>query len=163
MYPADGYRDKRWVSIKIMTADASASSHELDVLQSLEKRCDGNLGSKYIVQLLDGFTHQGPNGTHQCLVFELLGPTLDKVLDDYRGLYNPADAMRLEPFTVFKISEQLLSAIAFVHESGYVHAGIKCREMLAEAAIFSTLASTANFPQISTTETLPLRVVACHK
>ena len=35
---------------------------------------EGDLDSEYIVQLLGDFLHEGPNGCHQCLVIELLGP-----------------------------------------------------------------------------------------
>ena len=45
----------------------------VSLLQSLAGNFQGNLHSEYIVQLLDHFVHQGPNGTHQCLLFELLG------------------------------------------------------------------------------------------
>lgn len=121
----------RWVSIKIMTADTTAYSHELSILESLAKSCKGSLDSRYIVQLLDEFSHQGPNGTHQCLVFELLGPTLDMVTSDYSD-YDDREE-RLEPDTVLRISEQLLNAIAFVHEAGYGHGGMTSHAMLADA------------------------------
>ncbi len=67
----------QWVSIKIITADATAHSRELDVIQRLKKLCPQGLSSRHIIQLLDNFVHHGPNGTHQCLVFELLGPALE--------------------------------------------------------------------------------------
>ncbi|KAJ5193400.1 hypothetical protein N7449_009542 [Penicillium cf. viridicatum] len=58
-----------WVSLKIMTANSSKSG-ELQNLRLLEKHCDENLPSKYIAELLDDFTHDGPNRVHQCFVFE---------------------------------------------------------------------------------------------
>ena len=64
-----------------MTADSQVS-RELQNLRHLEKHSQGSLSSNYIVQLLDSFMHEGPNGDHQCLVFELLGPSVDKVLAD---------------------------------------------------------------------------------
>ena len=116
-------RQKRWVSIKIMTASATVESKELGVLRSLSTLCNGDLGSRYIVQLLDEFLHLGPNGTHQCLVFELLGPTLDRVISDYRDLADAEDALEAE--VVLKIAEQVLNAVAFIHEAGYSHGGTK--------------------------------------
>ena len=113
-----------------MTADATTDSGELGILRSLAKLCKGSLGSKCIVQLLDEFTHQGPNGTHQCLVFELLGPTVDMLTSDYYSVYSDPEES-LEPDVVLKISEQLLKAIAFIHEAGYVHGGTISYEMLA--------------------------------
>ena len=62
-------------------ADASQAFQELSNLQLLG-------WSKYIVRLLDSFVHHGPNVQHQCLVFELLGPTIDQVLERYFERHN---------------------------------------------------------------------------
>ena len=113
-----------------MTADATTDSGELGILRSPAKICKGSPGSKYIVQLLDEFFHQGPNGTHQCLVFELLGPTVDMVTYDYYSVDSDPEES-LEPDIVLKMSEPLLRAIAFIHEAGYVHGGTISYEMLA--------------------------------
>ena len=98
-----------------MTADSRKESQELRNLRSLAKHSKG----KYIVELLDEFLHYGPNGTHQCLVFELLGPSLETVLE-----YSFYDGESLEPEIVLKISQQLLQAIALIHEVGYAHGGM---------------------------------------
>lgn len=102
-----------------MTADSTKGYAELRNLQSLGGHSQRSLGSKYIVQLLDEFLHQGPNGSHQCLVFELLGPSVDAVIADY---CQAGDC--LEPKTILRMSEQLLQAIAFVHGVGYAHGGM---------------------------------------
>ena len=151
----------QWVSIKIMTADATASSHELDILRSLAKRCNGSLSSWYIVQLLDDFLHRGPNGTHQCLVFELLGPTLDMVTSDYSDYDDPD--LRLEPDTVLRLSQQLLNAIAFVHKTGYGHGGTTSHEMLAGAATRFPIFPTADVWQTLAAGIYALHVVVCRR
>jgi serine/threonine protein kinase len=87
-------------------------------MQILQRHCQGNLSAKYIVQLLDCFLHHGPNGTHQCLVFELLGPSVDKVLGDYRESHE-----RLEPEIILRMSRQLLEGIEFIHSAGIGHGG----------------------------------------
>ena len=71
-----------------------------------------------VPQLLDHFTHVGPNGVHQCLVSELLGPSVSTVLGHYRE-----EDCSLNPETILAITEQLLEAIALVHEAGYGHGG----------------------------------------
>jgi serine/threonine-protein kinase SRPK3 len=78
----------------------------------------GNLYSKYIVQLLDEFSHQGPNGTHQCLVFELLGPTVDAIVEEIYG------EELFEPENILRLTKQLLQAVSFIHEIGYAHGGM---------------------------------------
>jgi serine/threonine-protein kinase SRPK3 len=112
-------RREQWVSIKIIMAESSKQSAELRNFLSLAWHRQGHLRSKYIVQLLDDFFHQGPNGTHQCLVFELLGPTVDAIV---REIYEGEDV--LEPETILRMSEQLLQAINFIHEVGYAHGGM---------------------------------------
>lgn len=100
-----------------MTAN-SCVSQELQNLKFLEKHSQGRLSSSYIVQLLDSFTHEGPNGVHQCLVFELLGPSVDKVLADY---HEGHDSLCTE--TILQMSTQLLKAIKFIYSAGMCHGG----------------------------------------
>ena len=80
----------------------------------------------YIVQLLDDFSHHGPNGIHQCLVLELLGPAVGIVLADY---HEGRD--KLDPEIIFRMSTQLLRAIKFIHNAGMCHGGeysVPCKE-----------------------------------
>jgi serine/threonine-protein kinase SRPK3 len=84
----------------------------------LKEKANGDTRSKYFVQLFDNFVHEGPNGFHLCLVFELLGPTVNIVTSEYLE-----GGERLDPETLLRISEQLLEAIAFLHELGLVHGG----------------------------------------
>ncbi|KAJ5544637.1 hypothetical protein N7461_006941 [Penicillium sp. DV-2018c] len=117
-------RDRnQWVSLKIMTADSSIS-RELQILNFLEAQSRRGLASNYVVQLLDAFTHKGPNGVHQCLVFELLGPSVDKVLSDY---HESQDKLHTE--TVLRISTQLLKAVKFIHDAGLCHGDISGRNI----------------------------------
>ncbi|OOO08217.1 Calcium-binding EF-hand-containing protein [Aspergillus oryzae] len=76
--------------------------------------------SLYDGLLLDSFSHEGPNGVHQCLVFELLGPSVDRILADYRERHD-----KLCPETVLQMSTQLLKALKFIHSAGMSHGGKK--------------------------------------
>ena len=109
----------RWVSIKVTVANSLESSKELKNIRSLIERTKANPASQSISQLLDAFIHHGPNGAHQCLVFELLGPTLTTVLQFYSE-----DNEELLTETVLKISKQLLRAIAMIHQAGFAHGGM---------------------------------------
>ncbi|KAE8414793.1 kinase-like domain-containing protein [Aspergillus pseudocaelatus] len=86
---------------------------------------DRELASNYIVQLLDSFTHEGPNGVHQCLVFELLDLSVDRVLADYRESLD-----KICPETVLRISRQLLKALEFIHSVGMCHGENELFEVL---------------------------------
>ena len=113
------YRSEQWVSMKIVKAGRTGQCRELFNLRALSEHAKGNLGSKHIVQLLDDFRHEGPNGSHLCLVLELLGPTINITVDDYHQV-----GERLDAESIVKISTQLLEALAFLHEKGYAHGGI---------------------------------------
>lgn len=100
-----------------MTAN-SPTSRELQNLNLLQRHSQGSLSSNYIVQLLDSFVQEGPNGVHQCLVFELLGPSVDRVLADYHESRD-----ELCPETILRMSTQLLKAVNFIHNAGMCHGG----------------------------------------
>lgn len=113
------YRLDQWVSIKIITAERTNQSHELQNLRALAKLTEGGLASQYIVDLLDDFLHEGPNGCHQCLVFELLGPTANMEMEDLHDI-----GERLDPENLLRISAQLLQGLAFMHKAGFTHGGM---------------------------------------
>ncbi|KAB8217158.1 hypothetical protein BDV33DRAFT_193808 [Aspergillus novoparasiticus] len=71
---------------------------------------------KELLLILSDFSHGGPNGVHQCLVFEMLGPSVDRVLADYCEGHD-----KLCPETVLRMSTQLLKALKFIHSTGMCH------------------------------------------
>lgn len=112
------HRLEQWVSIKIITAERTGQTREPSNLRALLKHANGDLGSKYIVQLLDDFVLEGPNGSHLCLVLQLLGPTINRAVEDQYSV-----GERLDTETVLEISRQLLEALHFLHESDFAHGG----------------------------------------
>ena len=71
------------------------------------------------IQLFDWFRHEGPNGIHNCLVMELLGPSLSTIMKT-----NILMEEFLAPDTILRASRQLLEAIEFAHQAGFVHGGM---------------------------------------
>ncbi|KAL4954035.1 hypothetical protein BDW69DRAFT_183935 [Aspergillus filifer] len=112
-------RANQWASLKIMTANRSQHLRELDILHLLASQAEVNLASNHIDQLIDEFTHEGPNETHLCLVFELLGPSFDKIVANYHEVGD-----RLEPEVILRISRQVLEGIKFPHDAGLGHGDI---------------------------------------
>ncbi|KAH8782036.1 kinase-like domain-containing protein [Hyaloscypha sp. PMI_1271] len=104
-----------WVSIKVKSADSTENDRELGALRVLQEK----MAIHRIVRQLDDFVHYGPNGCHQCLVFELLGPSVDNIANDYREGGDQLDAE-----TILKITTQMLEAVSFIHEVGYAHGDI---------------------------------------
>ncbi|GFF72119.1 protein kinase dsk1 [Aspergillus lentulus] len=126
----------------------SQGSRELRNLRHLEKHSGRSLSSKYIVQLFDAFTHQGPNGLHQCLVFELLGPSVDKVLTDY---YDSGDTLETED--ILRMTEQLLEAIQFIHDAGMGHGDISGGNIAFSCSNLSNVAEEDLFEVLGLPET----------
>ena len=89
---------------------------ELAVLQRLQQ--SQHLETEYVVQLLDYFEHFGRNGTHLCLVLELMWQDL---MLFFQGYYdNPGGRLRL----VKPITKQILRGLESLHSTcGLVHNG----------------------------------------
>ncbi len=118
-------RLEQWVSVKITKADRTNQSRELQNLRALAQYSNVNPGFEHIVQLLDDFVHEGPNGYHQCLVFELLGPTVNTLVSDAHHF-----GERLDTDMIIGISTQMLEAVVFMHEAGYAHGGTATYSLL---------------------------------
>lgn len=103
-----------WVALKIEMAEKTIPSRELLNLQSI---CQ-HTKSDRVAHLVDSFIHEGPNGSHQCTVTELLGPSINSVVADY----DTGDE-RLSLEIILKITRQLLEAIHSLHQAGYAHGG----------------------------------------
>lgn len=110
-----------------MKADSPEDPRELHNLKLLEGYASEGLSAKYVVQLLDEFSHQGPNGIHQCLVFELLGPSVADVFNYYIESAACAGKQNQDgfyPLTILRLSKQLLEAVRFIHHAGMCHGGM---------------------------------------
>lgn len=131
-----------WVSIKIKSARGSVNGlgqdSEISILKKLEKyycssemkaqtqaqnQAQSQTQTRFFIRLLDTFQHTGPNGVHNCIVTEVLGPTLADVLDDYR--YRPDEiTLTLPPDVVLRVSRQLLQGLDFAHHAGIAHGDV---------------------------------------
>jgi serine/threonine protein kinase len=75
--------------------------------------------AEFVVQLLDHFEYTGPNGTHLCLVLELMWQDVWGFLEGYRHDAEPEYRLPL----VKRISRQLAEGLKFLHTCGVVHNG----------------------------------------
>ncbi|KAI9724760.1 MAG: hypothetical protein M1812_000035 [Candelaria pacifica] len=101
-------RRPTYVALKINVADLTDQSSELKVLKHLAEHPNGP-GTPHLLDLLDNFMVEGPNGRHDVLVVEIVGPRLK----DIRHLLTPEIIKTL----VF----QIVSAVACLHAHGICH------------------------------------------
>ncbi|KAG8165946.1 hypothetical protein KVR01_004498 [Diaporthe batatas] len=126
-----GVPRRRFVSIKIKRASSSNmglyADPEVVKLRALENHYlkGPQDNPRSFVMLLDCFVHNGPNGTHNCLVTELLGPSLSNVMRVYRDLEQV-----LRPDTILRASRQILDGVHFAHQAGFAHGDISAANIV---------------------------------
>lgn len=109
----------QFFALKILGADCYGTIHhifEREILQRLKNGDTGQLGYEQICHLVDDFEHEGPNGTHVCLIFELIGENLRSFSAWFPESRLPNQVMRR--FTI-----QLLLALDYAHDNNVVHTG----------------------------------------
>lgn len=107
---------KRYVSLKVVAARFSERSLEAKVLNSIHRNTSHHPGRRFVSSLLDEFSVTGPNGTHRCLVGEVLGPTVLDVKESHECKLLPLGIAR-------RITVQLAMGLAAIHSCGIVHGG----------------------------------------
>lgn len=119
----------RHVALKVVRSAAHYTETAIDEIKLLKKVVDANPdhpGRKHVVSLLDSFEHKGPNGTHVCMVFEVLGENLLGLIKrwNHRGI----------PIALVKqITKQVLLGLDHLHrECGIIHTDLKPENVLIE-------------------------------
>ncbi|KAL7271589.1 hypothetical protein RUND412_005648 [Rhizina undulata] len=101
----------RYASLKIVAADSPKETSASEVLLQLGRKRKGGCippGNEFVLEVLDEFEIQGPNGTHRCIVTEPLGPSIFTVLDSTEEWPLPLNVTR-------KVAAQLAQRVAFLH------------------------------------------------
>uniref|UniRef100_A0A8C2WEI8 non-specific serine/threonine protein kinase n=1 Tax=Chinchilla lanigera TaxID=34839 RepID=A0A8C2WEI8_CHILA len=118
---------KKFVAMKVVKGAqhyAETALGEIQLLKSVHNSDPSDPNRDMVVQLLDDFKISGVNGTHICMVFEVLGHHLLKwiIKSNYQGLPLPC---------VKKIIQQVLQGLDYLHtKCGIIHTDIKPENIL---------------------------------
>lgn len=116
-------RTDRRVALKIIKSSpryTETAVDEIKFLQRLDTSPSSSIhpGRHHVISLLDHFRHNGPNGTHICMVFEALGENLLRLIKRHNKKGVP---IRL----VQQISKQVLLGLDYMHRCcGIIHTGL---------------------------------------
>jgi len=78
-----------------------------------------NTDHTQVVQLLNSFIHNGPNGKHFCMVFEIMGVTLLEIIKRYNYKGIPLPYVRI-------MAKQILIGLDYLHRMcGIIHTDLK--------------------------------------
>ncbi|KAI5860175.1 putative serine protein kinase [Durotheca rogersii] len=122
--------NNRYVALKFLVSEISRPT-ELRILRHITKVAPVE-ASLYITQLLSEFQHHGPNGIHNCLVFEPMGPSVNTMVEELPQ-FKPRKwdmKVRYPPQMAKSILKQSLLALAFLHENGIAHGDLQPGNML---------------------------------
>jgi len=134
--------DHKYVALKIVKSAPQYTEAAQDEIRIMERVTSSDPdNTSCCLHLLNHFIHFGPNGTHICMVFELLGSNLlDLIkLHGFQGIPMPA---------VKFITGQILRALHFLHKKcGVIHTDIKPENILLYGTVTKDQYLPANNPE----------------
>ena len=112
-------KETKQVAVKVLKSDSvvrDTGEEEVEILRSLKKS-----GKENLLEILDDFVEDGPNGKHICIVMELLGPCLLDCL--------PPVGMCLH--NVKQVTHQVLTGLEYLHtQAKIIHTDVKPENVL---------------------------------
>ena len=137
-------RMNRHVALKVVKSAPRYTDTALDEIKLLQRLISADPthpGRRHVISFLDHFRHKGPNGTHVCMVFEVLGENLLGLIKRHQSKGVPAHIVK-------QIAKQVLLGLDFMHrQCGVIHTDLKPENILiciddVEAVVHAELQST---------------------
>ena len=98
---------------------AETARDEIKLLSRVSAISPLHAGREHIVSFLDSFSHQGPESSHVCIVFEPLGENLLALIERHKKKGVPRALVRV-------IARQVVLGLEYLHdECDLVHTDIK--------------------------------------
>ncbi|KAH7308451.1 kinase-like domain-containing protein [Stachybotrys elegans] len=139
-------RGSRYVAVKIMVSSIQREDMIDLRLADLDLSV---LGAMFCAIPLDNFAVTGPNGTHQCLVLPVLGPSIADGF--WVRLRDPAATLR-------SMIRQGTHALNFLHRNHICHGDLRSENILVRLADFNSLSEPELIGRIAVP--VPIRVRA---
>ncbi|KAJ6508062.1 kinase-like domain-containing protein [Mycena vulgaris] len=147
-------KTKRHVALKVVKSATRYTETALDEIKLLQRLITSSTpnggtnhpGRTHVISFLDHFRHTGPNGTHVCMVFEVLGETLLGLIKRHQNKGVPMPLVK-------QIAKQMLLGLDYMHRCcGVIHTDIKPENVLiqiddVESVIQAELARPASSPR----------------
>ncbi|KZF25835.1 kinase-like protein [Xylona heveae TC161] len=124
VWAARDLKDDRYVALKIMVSDPEKCSQESKVMEAINATGSGHPGFQHLLSMMNHFHLNGPNGTHNCLVLELLGPSVAELVE---RRYSDE---RLPGALAKSIARQALLGLDCLHEHKIAHGDLHTRNLL---------------------------------
>ncbi|KAF2766562.1 kinase-like protein [Teratosphaeria nubilosa] len=105
-------------AIKIAVSEQHKPVRELIALTTLAELKPGHPGVDHILPLVDHFQIEGPNGKHECLVIDIVGPKVPDVTEQLCG------GKGLPGGLAKCVAKQVLSALDCLHRFGIAHGNL---------------------------------------
>ncbi|RMZ71439.1 CMGC SRPK kinase [Pyrenophora seminiperda CCB06] len=153
VWAAKDQRKQQYVALKVSVAEIYGKRRELQVLRTLAGLNSKDNGSRHVMQFFDHFHVEGPNGKHECLVLEFLGPSVTDVIDSWF----PCKYVRLLGSLAKTSIQHALVGLAYLHKHNIAHGGtppdLHTRQLTFSIPSLHTLTEAELFQKLGSPET----------